>query len=382
MHKMAKDTRTIDIVDYFSELDDPRIDRNKLHSLPDILFIVFCGVICGVETWEDFVDFGESKIEFLKRYASLENGIPSKNTFNRVVSCLKPEAFKACFLRWVKDFKKELGDVIAIDGKVLRRSYDKANDKSPIHMVSAYASEAKLILAQEKVTEKSNEITAIPRLLDTLDLKGAVVTMDAMGCQKAIAEKIVKAGGDYVIAVKGNQSTLHADIAKHFNNIFDMERNKYVNVSFQKGKSRGRLESRKCLSTEDLSWLSVKAQWKGIKSVCVVVSKRTVNNVTTTELRYYISTLESNSSHLNAIIRSHWGIENSLHWIMDVVFREDDSRIRSGNGAENMSIIKHVALNKLQAAKPGFNKSMSIKRLRKRAGWDDATLEAILRAEI
>lgn len=379
---MSKIKPAIDLVEYFSELDDPRIDRHKLHSLSDILFIIFCGSICGVETWEDFVDFGESKIAFLKQYAQLKNGIPSKNTFNRVISSLDPEAFKACFLRWAKDFKKELGDVIAIDGKTLRRSYDKENERSAIHMVSAFASEARLVLAQERVTEKSNEITAIPKLIDTLDIKGAVVTIDAMGCQKAIAEKIVAAGGDYVLAVKGNQNTLHTEVTKHFNNIFDMEHNRYVDVSSQNNKSRGRLESRKCLATEDLSWLSVKDQWQGLKSVCVVESKRTIDNVTTTELRYYISTLKNNSESLNTIIRAHWGIENSLHWIMDVVFGEDGSRIRNGNGAENMSMIKHVALNKLQTAKSSFGKRMSIKRLRKKAGWDDVTLEAILRTEI
>jgi predicted transposase YbfD/YdcC len=359
-------------------MKDPRIDRQKLHLLPDILLIVFCGAICGVETWEDFVDFGESKINFLKKYAELKNGIPSKNTFNRVISSLNPEAFRECFIRWTEDFKQDLGPVIAIDGKTLRRSHDKAGKSTAIHMVSAFASEARLVLAQQKVAEKSNEITAIPKLIDLLDVKGAVITIDAMGCQKAIAEKIVDAGGDYVLTVKGNQNTLHDQISKHFNNIFDIEHNKQVDVSTIETKSRGRIEVRKCLATEDLNWLDVKGQWKGIRSCCVLESKRTINDVTTTEKRYYISTLENNAESLNKIIRSHWGVENSLHWIMDVVFGEDYSRIRSGNGAENMSMIKHVALNKLQAAKPDFPKNMSIKRLRKKAGWDDDTLDAIL----
>lgn len=379
---MSDKSPIIDLVKYFSSLDDPRIDRNKLHSLPDILLIIFCGAICGVESWEDFVDFGQSKKGFLKKYAELKNGIPSKNTFNRVISRLDPEAFKACFVRWVKDVKQELGDVIAIDGKTLRRSYDKANEHSTIHMVSAYASEARLVLAQEKVEEKSNEITAIPKLIDTLDINGAVVTIDAMGCQKAIAKKIVDAGGDYVLAVKGNQNILHKEISKYFTPLFDMAHNKFVDVSVQENKSRGRIESRKCLSTENLHWLSVKDHWLGIKSVAVVESKRTLDDITTTEKRYYISTLKNDSASLNNVIRAHWGIENSLHWVMDVVFGEDNSRIRSGNGAENMSMIKHVALNKLQAAKPNFEKRMSIKRLRKKAGWDDSTLDLLLRVEI
>lgn len=373
---------TVDLIHYFNDLDDPRIDRNKLHALPDILLIVFCGAICGVETWEDFVDFGHSKIGFLRKYADLKNGIPSKNTFNRVISSLDPEAFKRCFLRWVHDFKQELGNVVAIDGKTLRRSYDKANERSAIHMVSAYASEARLVLAQEKVSEKSNEITAIPKLIDTLNIKGAVVTIDAMGCQKAISEKIIEAGGDYVLAVKGNQNTLHSEIARHFNHLFDMTHNKHVDVSTQKNQSRGRLESRKCLTTDDLEWLSVREHWRGIRSVAVVEAKRAVDGVTTTETRYYISSLASDADSLNSIIRAHWGVENSLHWVMDVVFGEDNSRIRSHHGAENMSMIKHVALNKLQAAKPNFEKRMTIKRLRKKAGWDDATLDTILRTEI
>lgn len=379
---MLDKSTPIDLIEYFSSLEDPRVERQKLHSLPDILFIVFCGSICGVETWEDFVDFAESKIDFLKKHTALTNGVPSKNTFNRVISSLDPDKFKQCFIRWTKDFERELGQVIAIDGKTLRRSFDKASESSTIHMVSAFASEARLVLAQEKVAEKSNEITAIPNLIDMLDIKGSIVTIDAMGCQKTIAGKIVEAGGDYVLAVKGNQNALYSQITKHYNHLFDMTHNKHVNVSLMENKSRGRLESRKCLATEELDWLSVKEQWPGIKSCIVLESKRTIENKTTTERRYYISTLSNNAELINRVIRSHWGVENSLHWIMDVVFGEDQSRIRAGNGAENMSIIKHVALNKLQAAKPEFRKSMSIKRLRKKAGWDDATLETILKVVI
>lgn len=379
---MTKKSTVIDLVKYFSCLKDPRVERQKLHSLPDILFIVFCGAICGVETWEDFVDFAECKIDFLKKYTSLENGIPSKNTFNRVISSLDPAAFRECFLRWASDFQKELGRVIAIDGKVLRRSFDKASDSSSIHMVSAFASEARLVLAQEKVAEKSNEITAIPNLIDMLDLNNSVVTIDAMGCQKAIAQKIVSAGGDYVLAVKGNQNKLHEQISKHFAHLFDMEYNKYINVSVMEDKSRGRIETRKCLATQELSWLEVKDQWPGLRCCIVLESKRCINNETTTERRYYISSLSNDAESINKIIRAHWSVENSLHWIMDVVFGEDYSRIRTANGAENMSMIKHVALNKLQAAKPSFKKNMSIKRLRKNAGWDDDVLETILKIDI
>ena len=379
---MSAKESIFDITKYFSGLDDPRIDRQKLHSLPDILFIAFCGAICGAESWRDFSDFGNSKIDFLRKYTPLENGVPSKNTFNRVISSLNPEQFKDCFSKWVSDFQCALGRVIAIDGKMLRRSFDKSTGTSAIHMVSAFASEARLVLAQQKVADKSNEITAIPKLLDFLALDGSVVTIDAMGCQKTIAKQVIDGGGDYVLAVKGNQGSLHAQITEHFNHIFDMQHNKYVDTSVTEETSRGRNEIRKCLATEKLDWLAGKEQWAGLKTCVVIESSRTTEGKTTTEKRYYISSIENSAESLNKIIRAHWGVENSLHWIMDVVFGEDYSRVRTANGAENVSLIKHVALNKLQAAKSQFKKDMSIKRLRKNAGWDDGTLDKILRAEI
>lgn len=230
--------------------------------------------------------------------------------------------------------------------------------------------------------DKSNEITAIPKLLDLLSLDGAVVTIDAMGCQKAISEKIIEGGGHYVLAVKGNQSALHSQITKHFNNLFDMQHNNFVDTSVMEQTNRGRHEVRKCWATEKLDWLEGKELWAGLKTCAVIKSERTIGETTTVETRYYISSIEGDAESLNQIIRAHWGVENSLHWIMDVVFGEDYSRVRTVNGAENMSAIKHVALNKLQAAKPKFKKDMSIKRLRKKAGWDDETLDTILRAQI
>jgi len=376
---MSATEKSINFLQHFEEIDDPRVDRHKLHSLPDILLIMFCGVICGVESWRDFVDFGESKIDYLRRFSPLENGIPSKNTFNRVISSLDPEQFKHCFCNWICSLQQELGDVIAIDGKVLRRSYDRANGKSAIHMVSAFASNAKLVLAQQKVDEKSNEITAIPKLLQLLELKGAVVTIDAMGCQKNITKNIIDGGGNYAIAVKENQPKLHAQISQHFNNLFDMQYNKHVDVSVSEEKNRGRVETRKCMVTSNIDWLNGKEGWQ---SIVVIESKRTVNEITSIEKRYYISSLDSSSEEMNRIIRSHWAVENSLHWVLDVVFGEDDSRVRSGHAAENMALIKHVALNQLQMAKPNFRKDMSIKRLRKKAGWDSETLDTIITAQV
>jgi len=368
----------ISFLQYFEEIEDPRVDRHKLHSLSDILLILFCGVICGAESWRDFSDFGESKIDYLRRFSPLENGIPSKNTFNRVVSSLNHEQFKNCFNNWIKGVQRELGDVIAIDGKVLRGSFNKATDKSAIHMVSAFSSSAKLVLAQQKVDDKSNEITAIPKLLKLLELKGAVVTIDAMGCQKAITQDIIDGGGDYAIAVKGNQKNLHEQIKSHFSNTFDMQHHKKVDVATTKIKNRNRIESRMCLATNSIDWLQGKEKWSGLKSILMIESKRTLNGITSCEKRYYISSLEANAEELNRIVRAHWSVENSLHWVLDVVFREDDSRNRLGNTAENMAIMKHVALNQLQSAKTGFKKDMSIKRLRKKSGWDNATLDTIL----
>lgn len=379
---MSAPSSVFDIARYFSTLDDPRMDRQKLHSLSDILLVVFCGAICGAESWRDFVDFGHSKLNFLKQHGDFANGIPSKNTFNRVISSLDPDAFRRCFADWVQSFSGELGEVIAIDGKTLRRSYDRATDQSAIHMVSAFASEARLVLAQQKVDDKSNEITAIPKLLDLLTLNEAVVTIDAMGCQKSIAEKIISRQGHYILAVKGNQEGLYSQIDQRFNHLFDMTHHKQVDVATLEGINRGRHEVRRCLATSELEWLNNRADWKGLKSCIVIEAKRTVEDRTTTERRYYISSLEADAKAMNTMIRSHWGIENSLHWTLDMVFGEDYSRIRTGNGAENVAIIRQVALNQLQAAKKSYPKDMSINRLRKKAGWDDDTLTNILATKI
>ena len=238
------------------------------------------------------------------------------------------------------------------------------------------------MLAQEKVAEKSNEITAIPNLIDMLDVNNAIITIDAMGCQKKISEKIISGGGDYIIALKGNQNTLYKAVAKHFNNPFDMSHCKLVDVSETKEFNRSRIETRKCLVTEELDELNLNDQWPGMKSCLLIESKRTNDGRESIEHRFYISSLPANAELHNRVVRSHWAVENSLHWVMDMVFREDESRIRSGFGAENMSLIKHVALNKLQSVKSGYRRKVSLKGLRKKAGWDDETLHDILQKVI
>jgi predicted transposase YbfD/YdcC len=379
---MPSKSSSISFLSNFENIEDPRIDRHKLHSLSDILLIIFSGSICGAESWQDFADFAEAKLDYLRRFTALENGAPSKNTLHRVISRINPEQFKTCFHQWIRGIQRELGDVIAIDGKVLRGSFDKATEQSAIHMVSAFSTGTKLVLAQQKVDEKSNEITAIPKLLDMLMLKGAVVTMDAMGCQKSITRNIINAGGDYAIAVKGNQKKLHEQLKTHFNNVFDMQYHKQVDVSMSKEKNRNRIEQRLCLATSNIDWLEEKEKWAGLKSVIVVESKRTLNGKTSVEKRYYISSLEANAERLNSIARAHWGIGNSLHWILDATFNEDASRNRLNDTPENMALIKHVVLNQLQVAKRDFKKGMSIKGLRKNAGWKYVVLDKVLMARL
>lgn len=379
---MPPKSSSISLLHHFEKIEDPRIDRHKLHSLSDILLIIFSGSICGAESWQDFADFGKSKLDYLRRFTALENGVPSKNTLHRVVSSINPEQFKACFHQWIRGVQRELGDVIAIDGKVLRGSFDKATERSAIHMVSAFSTSTKLVLAQQKVDVKSNEITAIPKLLELLMLKGAVVTMDAMGCQKSITKNIIEAGGDYAIAVKGNQKKLHEQLKTHFSNISGMQDHNQVSVNISKENNRNRIEQRLCLATSNLDWLEEKEKWSGLKSVIVVESKRTLENRTSVEKRYYISSLEADAEKLNCIARAHWGIENSLHWVLDVTFNEDASRNRLNDTPENMAMVKHVVLNQLQAAKRNFKKGMSIKSLRKNAGWNDAILDEVLMASL
>lgn len=363
---------------YFDELEDPRIERKKLYPLSEILLIVLCGSICGAQSWRDFVTFGEEKFDYLSRLLPLSNGIPSKNTFARVLSSLDPEGFKACFIDWVRSFQLALKEVIAIDGKALRKSFDKASKKSAIHMVSAFASATKLVLGQQKVSDKSNEITAIPKLLDLLSLEGMIVSIDAMGTQKKIAKKIREKKADYVLALKGNQTSLHEDISLFLSSeIKKLSSNKISDCYEEYDKGHGRIEQRICYVSDQLDWLQQRAQWKDLKSIAVIESHITVKEKTTIERRYFISSLEANAKQIAHAIRSHWAIENSLHWILDVTLNEDNSRVRKDNAPENMAIVRHITLNMLQNTKKKY-KEMSIARLQKKAGWGESTLDQIL----
>ena len=363
-------------LDYFDDLEDPRVNRTKIYPLNEILFIVICAIICGADSWRDFVDFGETKFDYLKKFFPFANGIPSKNTFARVMSAINPAQFKECFLEWVKQIQIDFQDVIAIDGKSIRGSFDHGKNQSALHLVSAFSTSLKLILAQEKVSEKSNEIKAIPRLLEILEIKGAIVTIDAVGCQKKIAAKIREKQADYILSLKENQGTLYRKIKFFFESKIPAD-NQEFKIYEEYNKSHGRIENRKYYITDDIEWLPKKNEWKDFKSIVMVQSTREIRKNITVENRFYLTSIIPQPELVGKAIRSHWGIENSLHWILDVTFREDDSRIKEKNAIENIALVRKIALNLLQSVKQGF-KDMSIRRLRKKSGWDNKTLETVL----
>ena len=362
----------------FSNLRDPRISRKKLYPLTEILFVVLCGAICGAESWRDYVLFGKEKLDFLREHFPFTNGIPSKNTFARVFGSLDPECFKACFIDWVKSLQSVLSGVIAIDGKTLRGSFDTASSSAAIHMVSAFATEARLVLAQQKVEDKSNEITAIPKLLDLLSLEGHIVTIDAMGCQTAIAEKIIDKGGDYVLALKGNQGTLSQDVELFLNAEVSKKASKAIEDRYEHVDcGHGRIETRKCFISSQVDWLTQKEKWKNLKSIAMIEERRETGEKVSLERRFFISSLPASAQKLASAVRDHWGVENCLHWTLDLVFNEDASRIRKDNAPENMALVRHIVLNMLNKARMAF-KDVGVKALRKKAGWGNDTLRFIL----
>ena len=342
----------------------------------DIISIAICAVICGAEGWADVELFGRSKYDCLKRFLKLPNGIPSHDTFGRVFSLIDPAQFQRCFVDWVKGISElTQGEVIAIDGKTLRGSYDRSRRRSAIHMVSVWTQKNFLVLGQVKVADRSNEITAIPRLLSMLEVCGCIVTIDAMGCQKEIASKIIESGADYVLSVKKNQPQLYEDIAETF---ADSLENISHDFSETVDKGHGRIEIRKCWAiseTDYLDYVNEDGRWKDLSSIAMVESERRVDGETTVESRFYISSIPNDAERLLAATRGHWSIENSLHWVLDISFREDESRVREGNAPGNLAVIRHMALNLL---KQDRTVKASIKGKRKRAGWDNDLLLAVI----
>jgi predicted transposase YbfD/YdcC len=369
-----------DFFSHFSILPDPRVDHTKKHLLLDILFIAICTVICGGETFTDMSEFGKAKSEWLGKYLELPYGIPSHDTFRAVLSRLDPAAFSECFMRWTSAIHEATrGEVIALDGKTIRHSFDKFTGQEALHLVSAWASESGLALGQVKVDSKSNEITAIPKLLKLLDIKGCIVTMDAMGCQKEIAKQIINSGGNYLFCLKGNQESLHDDVKYFFDEAFESDFEEVEHRYFESiEKEHGRIETRKCWMVEDVAirWLGDTGyDWPGIRSIGAIQAQRKIGENISIETRYFISSIAGSAKSFARAARSHWGIENSLHWVLDVTLNEDASRIRRDNAPENLAVLRKIALN---LAKRETSTKISIRRKLLRAGWDDAYLEKLL----
>ncbi len=375
---MASDTASL--TEHFGSLVDPRIDRTKRHNLMDIVTIALCGVIAGADSWVDVEAFGRRKSDWLRKMLNLPNGIPSHDTFGRVFAKLDAQQFERCFTEWVLAVREVLqGDVVAIDGKRVRRSHDRYIGKDAIHMVSAWASASGVALGQTKVDGRSNEFTAIPRLLEMLQVEGCIVTIDAMGCQKEVASKILEERADYVLAVKKNQGRLHEDVHDTFDlarksgfDSLDHDYHETINAG------HGRVETRRCWAVSDLDhirYVDDDGQWPGLNTLVMVEGERLVGGKTTVESRYYISSLPNDASVLLNAVRSHWSIENQLHWSLDVTFNEDGSRVRSGNGPENFSVLRRMALNLLKAEK---STKRSLAGKRKDAAWDNDYLLKVL----
>lgn len=364
----------------FASLKDPRVQRTRLHSLNDILVITICGFVCGVDNWVDLELFGKAKLAWFKTFLQLPSGIPSHDTFGRLYAALDPVEFSRCFARWMRGISKVTdGQLVALDGKTLRRSFDTAAEKSAIHMVSAWAARNHVVLGQVKTDEKSNEITAIPKLLEMLYLEGCLVTMDAMGCQREVVKQIVDKGADYVISLKGNHPTLHAQVEDFFCEA-RLERFETVAHTFfeTSDEGHGRTEVRRYWLTHQLDNFRQRGEWAGLTSLGMVEAERTEKGVTSHDVRYFISSLPGDAAEkFGAAVRGHWGIENGLHWVLDVAFREDESRVRKGNAPENMAMMRHVALNLLKTATTK-QKRVSIQSRRKLAGWDHEFLAHVL----
>lgn len=367
--------------EYFAHIDDPRQAHKIHHLLSEILFITVLAVIAGADDFNEIARYAKVKYHWLTTFLKLPGGVPSHDTFNRVLCMIDAEQFQQSFVDWVNDIRNSIKipgineesledkDVISVDGKTVRNSKDQVTGKKAIHMVSALSSKYGLVLGQQKCYEKSNEITAIPQLLDMLLVEGSVITIDAMGCQKAIAAKIMRRKADYILALKGNQGNLYKEVTDLFDKVNTQEFKKYVHqMDTQLEKDHGRIEQRDCVTIENLGWLSEIQQWPGVKSIAKITATVVKDEQQYTENRYYISSLPGKADFINRAVRKHWFVENKLHWILDVIFKEDYCRVRTGNGAENLNTIRKIALNTI---KRDNTVQTSFKNKRKMCAWND-----------
>ena len=369
------------ICKHFEDLPDPRVTGRCDHELLDVIVISILAVVCGADGWEDIHHFAVVREPWLRGFLPLPNGIPGVDTYRRIFAALDPEAFHKCFLSWVRDAVQGTdGKLVAIDGKTVRRSFAREDDKKALHLVSAWCAENNVVLGQIATRAKSNEITAIPELLDILDVRDATVTIDAMGCQTAIAEKIIDGGADYVLGLKGNHPTLCEEVKDFFASIQQTQDGSPA-TTFDAHETvdgeHGRIEVRRVTASGDIDWLEDRGRWKGLQSLVMVESERTANGKTSTEQRFYLSSLPASASLVGARIRGHWSIENSLHWVLDMAFDEDRCRIRRRNAPDNFALLRKIAVNLLKAEK---SLKRGIEGKRKVAGWNPDYLVTVLNA--
>jgi predicted transposase YbfD/YdcC len=364
----------------FGDLPDPRVNRTREHLLIDVVTIGFCAILAGGEGFNDMEEFGTSKEAWFRTFLKLPNGIPRHDTFNRVFQALDPEAFLGCFLRWTEGLRSVIAaEVVAVDGKALRRASDKGKGAALPYIVSAWAAENGIVLGQVKVDEKSNEITAVPELLRALELKGCIVTVDAMGCQKKIARQIAEAEADYVLALKGNHELVHDEVKRYMDDLIERRRlapESVPGLGFHETveKDHGRIETRRFWQSCDLAWFADRGEWEGLRSFGAVESVRDIGGAVSVERRYHLLSLGADVRAYAKASRQHWGVENNVHWLLDVAFKEDQSRAREGHAAQNLATLRRLALNALKR-EPG-RRSLRLKI--KKAGWDNDYLLKVL----
>lgn len=370
------------------QLTDPRLPRRRKHELIDVLMIAVTALLCGAENFTHMAQFGKAKEAWLRTFLTLTHGIPSHDTFRRVFMLLSPEKFSAVFLSWTQSLRQAVGaEVVALDGKTVRRSFDSAKSQSAIHLVSAWASANRLVLGQIKVDDKSNEITAVPELLRALELAGCIITVDALNCQKNIAKEIQEADADYVLALKGNHATAHEEIQTFLDAALEetlAARPPGAKLSAGAAtlatwetvdKGHGRVETRRYYQSAELAWFADRAAWEGLRTVGMVEARREVRGKLTVERRYYLSSLPLDVATFARAVREHWGVENQLHWVLDVQLNEDQNRARCGHAAENLGLLRRLVLNQLRR---DTRCQTGIKGKQLNASWDHAYLQSLL----